>query len=36
MIATVRFKLTTGQPIVRFPNLLPAVYAHTVVIWHGN
>jgi hypothetical protein len=36
MIPTVRFKLTTSQPIERFPNLSPAVYAHTVVIWDGD
>ena len=36
MIPTVRFKLTTSQPIERFTNLSPTVYAHTVVIWDGN
>jgi hypothetical protein len=32
----VRFKLTTSQPIERFKNLSPAVYAHTLVIWDGD
>ena len=36
MLPTVRFKLTTSQPIERFTNLSPAVYAHTVVIWAGS
>jgi hypothetical protein len=36
MIPTVRFKLTTSQSIERFPNLSPAVYAHTMVIWDGD